>query len=84
MRVPLWPIIDEWKEGRKESVPCPGQPELAYKGKSSAIVTGFVLAEKEVCHARDIAEGTHQKKCLFGEFHSIQYYISADYSGEGP
>ncbi len=37
--------------GRKEgSVPCPGQPELAYKGKSSALVTGFALAE-----------GTHQQ-----------------------
>ncbi len=35
------------------SVPCPGQPELAYKGKSSALVTGFVLAE-----------GTHQTRCL--------------------
>ncbi len=45
---------------RKEegSVPCPGQPELAYmawhtsfliRAKSSALVTGFVLAE-----------GTHQ------------------------
>ncbi len=47
---------------RKEegSVPCPGQPELAYKGKSSALVTGFVLAE-----------GTHQTRYLFGELHSI-------------
>ncbi len=48
-------------EGRKEgSVPCPGQPELAYKGKSSALVTGFVLAE-----------GTHQTRCLFWQFYSI-------------
>ncbi len=47
--------------GRKEgSVPCPGQPELAYKGKSSALVTGFVLAE-----------GTHQTRCLFWQFYSI-------------
>ncbi len=42
------------------SVPCPGQPEMAHKGKSSALVTGFVLAE-----------GTHQTRYLFGELHSI-------------
>ncbi len=51
-------LLHQTKE--EGSVPCLGQPELAYKGKSSALVTGFVLAE-----------GTHQTRYLLGELHSI-------------
>ncbi len=53
-------VVVPHERSHEGSVPCPGQPELAYKGKSSALVTGFVLAE-----------GTHQTRYLFGELHSI-------------
>ena len=52
-------------------MPCPLQPEMAYWEKRSALLTRFVLAE-----------GTHQKRCLFGEFQAI-WTISMT-TGGGP
>ena len=52
-------------------MPCLLQPEVAYWVKRSALLTRFVLAE-----------GTHQKRCLFGAFQAI-WTISMT-TGGGP
>ncbi len=57
-------------EGRKEVCHAAGQPELACKVKSSALVTDFVLAE-----------GTHQTRCLFRKDFSgmgVESYMNLD------
>ncbi len=56
----------------EECVPCPLKPELASWVKSSAPVTGAVLAE-----------GTRKTGSLVGEFYLIKYCVS-DARGEGP
>ncbi len=47
-------------EGRKEVCHARDSQNWLIRVKSSALVTGFVLAE-----------GTHQTRCLFGQFYSI-------------
>ncbi len=58
--------------GRKEVCHARDSQNWLTRVKSSALVTGFVLAE-----------GTHQTRWLFGEFHAIWIHIY-DYRGEGP
>ncbi len=57
---PHRPLLAVRKEGRKEVCHARDSQNWLIRVKSSALVTGFVLAE-----------GTHQTRYLFGELHSI-------------